>query len=125
MTEEQNELEKLIKSFSDKDQEEMDKALRDSRQKEIEHQLRYAKYDLLEKIIGCPLEATMCRHKEEYLKSLKRKYNVSDDKELFAKMNYEEKFEYIKKLGEIDKAHDRLFKIYDEESERINKKYGK
>ena len=87
-------------------------------------QLIKAKVD--EKLQSSELEIeTMCRHKEEYLKSLKRKYNVSDDKELFAKMNYEEKFEYIKKLGEIDKAHDRLFKIYDEENERFNKKYKK
>lgn len=65
------------------------------------------------------------QERDEWLKQLKLKYQVSEDKELFVKMNYEEQLKYFAKLDEINNVFDEDMKLYEKERKAFMKEYGK
>lgn len=68
---------------------------------------------------------TLQRHKEEWLKSLKVKYGVETDKELFSIMSFDEKATYLTYMDQISKVWEKENKLFDEEQKRFERKYGK
>lgn len=65
------------------------------------------------------------RDKEQWLNELKETYQVDNDKDLFAKMSFKERLEYISKIEKINELWDKESKAFDEEHERFESKYGK
>ena len=65
------------------------------------------------------------RDKEVWLNKLKEKYQVDNDKDLFAKMSFKETVKYLAKMDEINKVWEKESKAYDEDYKRFERKYGK